>query len=391
LLLRNYTQITHELNRITGGTGVAITFKYDIPIVADEEKVKAETKNIEGEIILKYTSNPYNWSLDSVVDAFKLSTSYKKLKKGESTETKIDNDKPDVDEGGEVDDAPDPSKIDGVTPVNKKKAKSKAKKKAKLELTDEEKLEKVAKDYLEAQLNRSIQEYLDDPDTPQDKVKMEIDPEPTKEELDTFIKEALAIILPILIANGESEYAAGVAVAGLNLDDLQGFTLTDTAQYGYQAYLRRVGTSYGNDTAESIRKVLIDSKDLGWNRKETEEALENILNTDDYRVKRLARTELNNSQNIGKLEGMKSLSDETNTDWEKTIDHSNSPNICPLCRSQEGIWISINNPLWAEGETIQTTDDKGETIIYVNDWQTNEAQDYHPNGTGSLVFRRVES
>jgi phage portal protein BeeE len=118
LPLRIYSQITHELNRITGGLGAAITFKYEIPTVSDAEKVKAETKQIESEIILKYTSDPYNWSLDSVVDAFQLSNSYKLLKKGNGA-AKIDNDKPEVDEGGEVANSPDPSKIDGVTPLNK--------------------------------------------------------------------------------------------------------------------------------------------------------------------------------------------------------------------------------------------------------------------------------
>ncbi len=38
LLLRNYTQLTHELNRITGGMGIAITYAR-IPQVIDEVKV----------------------------------------------------------------------------------------------------------------------------------------------------------------------------------------------------------------------------------------------------------------------------------------------------------------------------------------------------------------
>lgn len=117
LALRIYSQITHELNRITGGLGVAITFKYEIPAVSDAEKVKAETKKIESDIILTYTADPYNWSLDSVVDAFQLSQSYKLLKQGNKS-AKIDNDKPEVDEGDEVEKAPDPTKIDGVTPLN---------------------------------------------------------------------------------------------------------------------------------------------------------------------------------------------------------------------------------------------------------------------------------
>lgn len=401
LLLRNYTQITHELNRITGGMGVAITFKYDIPIVADEEKVKAETKNIDGEIIRAMVTAGY--TLDSIVESFKLSTSYKNLEKGETTTTTIENDKPDVDEGGEVDDAPDPSKIDGVTPINKltskkhgskqkpesaPKKKTKAKKKVKVELSDEDKLEKVGRDYMQAQIDRAVEEYNEDPEAPLNKVKNQVNPDPTKEEIDAFVANMLQILIGILVANGEEQYLSAVplvAETGFDTSILQGFTLTDTAEGSYEAYLRRVGGTYGEDTAESIRKALLDARDNGLTVKETEDALKKVVDTDEYRIKRLARTELNNSQNIGKLEGMKSLTAETGVDWEKTIDHS-GVEPCPLCQSQEGIWHDTETPLWAEGTTI--TDAEG--TIYVNDWQTNEANDYHPNGRGALIFRTKE-
>ena len=365
LALRIYSQITHELNRITGGLGVSITFKYEIPAVSDAELVKAKTKREEVTTLKQLLDMGY--SLDSAVDALQISLAYKNLVIGEGAAV-IDNDKPEVDEGNEVDNSPDPTKIDGVTPLNNAKA----------QLSDEDKLERAAKDLMEAQIDRAVDELKD----------TQAAIEPTENELDTFIIAMMAVISAILIANGESEYAAGVIAAGLRLDDLQGFTFTTEADDAYRAYLRRVGNSYGNDTAESIRKVLAEASEQGLTRKETEAALKNILNTDDYRVKRLARTELNNSQNIGKLEGMKSLAAETDTSWEKTIDHSGvAP--CPLCQSQEGVWTAINEPLWALDTTISALNENGEQIIYVNNWQTNEGNDYHPNGRGTLVFRSI--
>lgn len=115
LPLRVYSQITHELNRITGGLGAAITFKYDIPAVSDAELVKAKTKREEVAMLKELIDMGY--SLDSAVDALKLPQNYKLLKKGNGA-AKIENDKPEVDEGGEVTSSPDPSKIDGVSPLN---------------------------------------------------------------------------------------------------------------------------------------------------------------------------------------------------------------------------------------------------------------------------------
>jgi len=287
-----------------------------------------------------------------------------------------DEDKPDVDDGGEVKESPNPDDVDGVTPLNKVAAKSTN---PKAKLTDEEKLEKSARDLMISQINRAIAELSDDI------IDLE---EATLEEIDEFIKAMMVVISAILIENGEAGYATGVELAGLTIDDVQGFTFTTEADDAYKSYLRRVGQSYSNDTAESIRKALVESNDLGLNRKATEERIRNIVDTDDYRIKRLARTELNNSQNIGKLEGMKSLSAETGATWEKTIKHT-AGGICPLCASQEGRWTALSQPLWAEGEAISTVNDKGDSVIYINDWQNNEANDYHPNGRGTLIFRRV--
>lgn len=112
---RIYSQITHELNRITGGIGCAITFKIDIPAVADSEKVKAETRQIDARLIRDMVDAGY--TIDSIVDAFELSNGYKLLKMGDGKAV-IVNDKPEVDEGNEVTSSPDRTEIDGITPLN---------------------------------------------------------------------------------------------------------------------------------------------------------------------------------------------------------------------------------------------------------------------------------
>jgi phage portal protein BeeE len=413
LALRNYTQITHELNRITGGIGIAITFKYDIPTVADELYVNAQTTEVQFRTLK--TAVDAGFTLESSIDAFELPTNFKLLKVGEESTTVIENDKPDVDEGDEIDNSPNPTKIDGVTPLSKggivkdtvtiaidtscdntiiakkiidsiEAAKSTN---PKAEMTDEEKLEEAARQYMQEQVDRAVREYLADPEGTQASVKMQVQPEPTQAELDAFVIAMTSIVTGILLEYGEDGYAIGVALAGLNASELQGFTLTETAEDAYIAYLRRVGTTYGNDTAESIRKALADARDRGLTVRDTQDAIHNIMDTDQWRVDRLARTELNNAQNIGKLEGMKSLAAEAGGTWEKTIDHS-GVTPCPLCQSQEGIWTILDQPLWQEGQTIIAPNESGEEVIYVNDWQTDEASDYHPNGRGTLIFRRSE-
>lgn len=373
LALRIYSQITHELNRITGGLGVAITFKYEIPAVSDALKVRAETKQIESEIILKYTSDPYNWSLDSVVEAFQLSNSYKLLKKGDAPAV-IDNDKPEVDEGDEVDKSPDPNKIDGITPLNE----AAKRKNPKAELTDLEKLEAATRSYMKSQVDRAVSEYRDE-------VSDAVQPEADDTELEAFVVAMLAVITAILIARGETQYAAGTTLlknAGESVENLQEFILSDDTTASYRSYLRRVGESYGSDTAQSIRNVLASSEELGLSRAETEKALRNIMNTDEWRVKRVGVTELNRSQGIGSVESMKQIQNETGAVLEKSLSHPQGAE-CEFCKALEGQWVKVDQPLVGLDQSITGVDGG----ILINDFVQNDGYDPHPNGKGVMVYR----
>lgn len=373
LALRNYTQITHELNRITGGLGCAITYKYEIPAISDAEKVKAETKAIEKQMIIDLVAAGF--TLESAVDALNLPNNYKLLKLGATGTADIDNDKPDVDEGDEVNGAPDPAEIDGIKPLNK------TKKKVKLELTDEEKLEAAGRSYMQAQIDRVIQEYSEE-------VENAVQSEPENDELDAFVVAMMATIATLLLASGDDEYTSSTALALLTETEkelLKGFNLKDTALDSYRSYMRRVGQSYGQDTAKAIRGVLSLSEELGLSRAETENALKEIMNTDDWRIKRLARTELNRSQAIGSVESMKQIQDETGVQLEKSLYHAAGPK-CEYCKALEGVWVKVDQPLLSIGESIVGT----EGGILVNDFASNEGYDPHPNGKGTAIYRRAE-
>lgn len=371
LALRIYTQITHELNRITGGLGYAITFTLKYPAIADEEKVQAETKNVEVSALLKLTDKGF--TLETAIDALQLSNSYKLLKMGESKETKIDNDKPDVDDGGEVSAAPDPDKIDGVSPLGAAKSPN-----PKAELSEQEKLEAAGRSMMQSQIDNAIRQYKETTEA-----RAEVVAEPTNEELDLFVVAMMAVILGILSENGGEGYAAGVALLTEAQKELvTEFILTDTAEDGYRAYLRRVGQSYGGDTAESIRSVLNTSQAEGWTRVQTENALKDIIDVDDWRIKRLAVTELNRSQAIGQVEGMKQIQDQTGAVIEKSLHHPTGAQ-CEYCKSLEDVWVKVDQPLVGLGETIVGVDGG----ILVNDFAANEGYDPHPNGTGILIWR----
>lgn len=367
--IKKWGRFQHELNRITNGLGYGIAFKLETPHIAEEQKSIAETNLVVWNTIKDMIAAGFTY--DSAVKTLNLPPNWSLLQVGETKGVTINNPKPEVDEGDGVDGSPT-AKLGGSKRTNPK-----------AELTDQEQIEQAARKYMQSQVDNAVAEY---DASVSNSIKMQ---EPTEEELDAFIVAMMAIVSGILLTYGKEGYAEGALIADLSVGQLNGYVLTETTENAYRAYLRQVGTSYGADTAESIRKTLLEANQNGLNRIETEKALKSIMDTDEWRVKRLGRTELNNSQNVGKLEGMKSMATEAGGRWEKTIDHSGG-NICPLCASQEGVWTELDIPLWGLGDTIATVNDKGEQVIYVNDWQDNQASDYHPNGTGVLTFRRAE-
>jgi len=376
LLTRNYSQITHELNRITGGIGIAVTFTYTLPEVSDEKKVEAEVQQIQAGVITSMLGAGF--TLGSIVDGFDLPKGLKLLSVTD-TSAAIVNDKPEVDEGNEVKTAPDPEKIDGITPLNKEKPKGTNPKAA---LSDEQKLENVARKYLRAQVDRAVKDFKQE-------VSNEVNPDPLEDELVTFVAGMMATISPILFEKGEEGYEEGLKLlrdATIPTTLVTQYTLSDTVEDGYTAYMRRVGESYGSDTAAAIREVLATSANQGLTERETEQALKNVVSTSEYRVKRLAVTELNRSNAIGGIEAIKEIKAETGVNFEKSLFHAGGAE-CEYCRALEGYWVNVDQPLVSLGEAIEGVD--GGTLV--NDFVSNEGYDPHPNGGGVAIYRVVKT
>ena len=104
ITMKIWTAFTHELNRITGGLGVAISYDIEIPALADEEKVKEERGQVRDTRIQTWLDKGY--SLSSI-KLYLESDDPEDLKKEEVKQETEDD--PDVDEGKEVVTSPDPN------------------------------------------------------------------------------------------------------------------------------------------------------------------------------------------------------------------------------------------------------------------------------------------
>lgn len=372
--LKIYTQITHELNRITNGLGCAITFEYDIPVISDEQKVQAEAKSIEVTAINALLAQGF--SLDSVVDALELSNSYKLLKVGGGGAV-IDNDKPDVDEGGEVNGAPDDDKIE-----NGNMSRSRAKAQMKANETYQKEIKSAATKFMKAQIDKAITEAEEEEQTASN-VSGDYD----IDDLDVFVSKVMSIDLSLVNERGPDDLEAGkklVVEAGLSTEGITEFAVNSAQEDRYRTYLSNVGKSYAEQTRQSILSVLEKAEAEGLSFTETKKSLNAIPNLDEYRIERLARTEVARAEGNASLFSMEQIHEDTGYTINKvwTI---GGDNPCEYCQALAGTTVGITNAFVPLNGTIEGA--QGGTLI--NDFTEIETADAHPNDECYITFEVV--
>lgn len=367
--LRIWTRFTHEMNRLTGGLGYAITYDLVIPNVADEDKVDAERKKVELDLIKQAVEMGY--SLDSIVDAFELSNGYKVLKMSNEPAV-IENDKPDVDNGNEVDDSPDATTLEQNKTMKHGNTVSGghccSETKSKDVSVDNEVVDNIAgvvREQMKAQIDDAIDET---------KTKEVGDVE--EEELKETVEKLLAIIMAYMLVRGKVSYEDGITLLKQHGQPITGATeyaVSEITQSAYQAYLYNVCNSYAQDTAIAIRKVLAESAANEWDHNTLADKLRGIMNTDEWRVQRLARTEEHRVWSQSSVDSMTQLMNETGNKIYKVW--MTNTDACEYCQSMEGKRELVSSSFLPYGGTVEGVDGG----VFQNNFVDVDSANLHPN------------
>lgn len=334
-LVKIWSKFTHEMNRVTGGLGFAISFDYEIPVL--EEQRKSQVSNLLSILNQGFT-------LESAVEALQLPKSFLKL--ALPTENKEEEIRQDVE--------PLNNKEDANQIITSRKGVESKKK-----LTEPDpRIYKAVEDYTRSQIEAAENGSIFD----------------TVKQSTTLKVLLLSAILDLLEEYGEQQYAKGsqqVENAGYDTDNLIGFYVPEETKKAYDEYLGQIALSYSEDTNESIKRVLEQAEFEGWNKEEIRQALEGIMDTDHWRIERIARTETHRAEQMGNLTAMRELAKETGAlIWK--IWHLNplTPNHCELCESLDGVRVPL-------GEAF------GELNVYAG---ADQIADAHPNCSCYLTF-----
>lgn len=392
-----WSRFTHELNRITGGLGYTITVEIETPHIAEEEKAFAEAEATK--IGTLQTLLNLGATLDSSIEALELPDSFKALKMEEKpTPVVAEEDVPEVDNGDEVEDSPDeeePTKALEPISVNCKHCgrylfkatgttivedmpcpKCKATQNFKIvnelgndvshrftyketeptdwkivakskEMSDQQvalvqnKIAQVMRKQMEEQINK-----VD--------VKTKALGDEDIEKLNLYAEEILTVVQPVIVNEGMKQYLLARTLEGISGEDLNNFTLDSTQISKYRKYLQGVLKSYSDDTADNIRKSLDNSISNNLPIQEVKKDLMGIMQTDEWRVTRLALSETNRAGNAGSIYSMEQVAKDAKIKIEKVWQVRG--NSCEFCRAMDGQAVDVSETFVEKGADIEGAD-----------------------------------
>lgn len=305
-LVKIWSQFTHELNRITGGLGYAISFDYEIPIL--EEQRKAQVENLT-KILDK------GFTLESAVEALQLPKSFLKLAKPE--EEKTEEVLPDV-EGIDLNEEPNQNTTAKSVELKKK-------------LVDANpRVEEVVVEYTKSVIGQAQNGKVED----------------TEKNAKRFKTALFLVLLYSLDEEGQKEYDATktrIESAGYDMSHTSKFHTPEDTEKAYSDYLDSVSLSYTEDTNQSIKNVLEQAQIEGWDEAQIRTELGKIMDTDQWRIDRLARTETHRVQELGKLSAARQLQTETGAKiWKVWHVNPFTENHCETCESLDGVRLPLD-------------------------------------------------
>ena len=351
-----WDSFTHELNRITGGLGYAITFDMDEVSLADEKKVLAETKKIEIDILTAGLSAGY--SAEQIIKGFGLTIDMDALKAV------------DLDE------------------KSKKKQCSCEIKAKKAELDESQ---QPVKDELYGIIQKNIQARVDavinelenqDEAGDFDYLALNEVAEDTSKDSQTLTVAMLAVLLVYMAKTGKNSYANGVSLLPDDASGATGYTLPEKTRNSYEKYLTEVVESFSKDNVASIKEILENSAKNGWSKNELKNALKDVMDTDEWRIERLAYNEERRAYNTADLDAMVELQDQTGVKITKTWETADA-GACDFCREMAGSTVDVETAFILKDETL--TLENGD--IFLNDFVDMETAQLHPNCRCYMMYK----
>lgn len=410
LLMSIWSKFNSELSRCLGGMDKAISYEHELPTIADEEKVRAETQSIN-------LSNIYNaldrgFSIDSIINALDLPDRYRELAKSSSpTPNNAEATSNDNNPADPISKDASANKIDvpilAMVDVDLSK------------FTDE--IAKVCIDSQTQLADRAVS-LIGNPEKDAFTENKYSVPSiydyyyPKQDNNQTAEQLAIPFFCALMVSGRQYDEQAQIYVVkvGLNVD-LPNFTAADqkmrrlVQQYlndpsselqqaiiaeakvsnselikYYWADAENLAKSYNEETVAKINTVFKNAVDSNLPVNDVIKQLKD-LGLEEWRAKRLAVSETHRVKNKAYEHVSQVIQKTTHKRMEKMIVHSEDDAPCMYCLGLIGKWIPLDDNFVEKGEMMHSLDGESRK----NDFEPISDAHIHPNCQCKLVTRFI--
>ena len=341
LLNRVWYQFYHEIDRVTDDKLTwDIRFDYDVPALADAEKVKADTDTARVNAMIALVNA--GATPTAAAAALGLDKKWQDLTLEPQTAIGM-GDQP-TDDG--TDQPEQPAEASEPRVVENRRFKGD-------KLTPRQKLSRC----IERENRRLLSAIL----------AKRNDYTPTQNEIDNFANEMAGILEPLAVDTQTSIIKALARQFALELPEHMP-TAMDSKRWWDR--ISTVARGHDEYIAARIGKAIIKAETDGLTQSETKKLLEKIVGPEE--AEEMARNEIVNSERYAHLEADRVLADVNGVVCYKTWVAHIDDRTCGLCKKMNGVTKRLDEPFAKAGDVIEAGD-----TSYAIDWLDLDCPDAH--------------
>ena len=337
-LRRTWSRFMHELARVCKDEITwTLSYDYDVPALADAEKVKADTYSVKADAMIKLV-NAGAQPADAA-KALGLGEEWAKLTLAKE------------DAGLQLAHKAQPVNLDRpMVDANRRYQGDK--------LTPRQKLVKAI-----ITENRRIAKSIQN-GTSANAYQL------TDEEVNAFADQLRSILEPLAITAQGKMIKAVAREFKLEAPDKIPTAIDDP---NWWRRLIAVTRTHDQSMGDKIQQLLIQAEVDGLTARQTSDLINTVVN-DQKKADMMARNEIVNSERFGQLQAVQALADANDLQAYKIWHCTDDANTCAFCRKMDGKKVPIRDAFAQLGDVIKT-DDRD----YVVDFQPLDVPDAHAN------------
>lgn len=338
-LRRTWSRFMHELARVCKDEITwTLSYDYDVPALADAEKVKADTYSVKADAMIKLVNAGAQPA--AAAKALGLGEEWAKLTlaKDEGASLRLAHKSQPVNLDRPMIDANRRHQGDKLTPRQKL---------VKAIIAENRRIAK------NVQNGTSANAY-----------------QLTDEEVNAFADQLRAILEPLAITAQDTMIKAVAKEFKLEVPEKVPTAIDDP---NWWRRLMAVTRTHDQAMGDKIQQLLIQAEADGLTARQTSELINSVVN-DQKKADMMARNEIVNSERFGQLQAVQALADANDLNAYKIWHCTEDANTCPFCRKMAGKKVPIRDAFAQLGDVIET-----DGRDYVVDFQPLDVPDAHAN------------